>query len=91
MHALGKYAGNPPIYYIEDEVVVVVVVVVSEADAESAAMPVSAGAMTDVSVSVEVVDEVSAGLEQAAAPRQRAITAAAGMNLRIVEVPFTKT
>ncbi len=81
---------QPAEYYIEDEVVVVVVVVWDVA-AESADMPASAGAMTDVSVSVEVVDEVSAGFEQATAPRQRAITAAAGMNLRIVEVPFTKT
>jgi len=71
------------------------VVVVDEPsiEADSPAMPVVAGVVTDVvvSVSVEVADEVSAGLEQAAAPRQSAITAAAGMNLRIVEVPFTKT
>jgi hypothetical protein len=83
--------GKEPIswpYIADDEVVVVVVVVMAPADALSDAAisdmapPVSAGAISEVVVSLVVV--VSLDLEQALAPRHKA-AAASGRSI-LVEI-----
>lgn len=71
--------------YIEDEVMVVVVVVVmaeSDMPVSDIAMPVSAGASTEVVVSVVV--DVSVDFWQAAAARHMATAAASGSILEFI-------